>query len=88
MHDHRIGVQVGFMLFSCVFVCLCVCVCVCERERERERLQGDVGAQLFAMTTIVGIKVMSSSHIFIQLLYTVFCILVDANLKVSNSSLY
>ena len=73
MHDHRIGVQIGFMLL-CV---LCVCL-----------ITEGVGAQLSAMTTMVGIKVMSSSHIFMQLLYTVFWIFVDANVKVSNSSLY
>jgi len=72
MHDHRIGVQIGFMH-------LCVCVCV---------IAEGVGAQLFVMTTMVGIKVMSYSLIFMHLLYTIFCILVDANLKVSNSSLY
>jgi hypothetical protein len=72
MHDHRIGVQIGFMH-------LCVCMCVTAKG---------VGAQSFAITTMVGIKVMSSSHIFMHLMYTMFCILVDANLKVSNSSLY
>jgi len=69
MHDHRIGVQIGF-----VYLCMCV-------------IAEGVGAQ-FAMTTMVGIKVMSSSHIFMHLRYTIFCILVDADLKMSDSSLY
>jgi hypothetical protein len=83
MHDHHIGVQIGlcffFIIFNFFILFYFILFCL---------ILGSVGAQLFGMTTMVEIKVMSSIHIFMHLLYTIFLILVDANLKASISSLY
>jgi hypothetical protein len=52
MHGHHIGVQIGFMLLFFFFKLFCL-------------IPESVGAQLFGITTMVEIKVMSSIHIFI-----------------------